>query len=70
VRVHIFILTRDAGLEVAGHIEGTKGLMSGVIAMESASIAQKFCDEVNQAIIKVNPPAPKGLSRWWGGWTK
>jgi hypothetical protein len=35
--------------------------------MESASIAQKFCDEVNQAIIKVNPPAPKGLSRWWGG---
>ena len=67
VRVYISLLTRDAGLEISGHIEGAKGLMRGRIAMESASIAQKFCDEVNQAIIKANPPAPKNLSRWWGG---
>lgn len=67
VRVYMSLLTRDAGLEISGHIEGTKGLMRGGIAMESASIAQKFCDELNQAIIKANPPAPKNLSRWWGG---
>jgi len=66
-RVYTSLLTRDAGLEIAGHIEGTKGIMRGVIAMESTSIAQKFCDEVTQVITKANPPAPKNLSRWWGG---
>ena len=67
VRVYTSIFTRDNGLEVSGHIEDSKGMMRGVIAMESTVAAQKFCDEVNQAIIKVNPPAPKNLSRWWGG---
>lgn len=67
VRVYTSLLTRDVGLEVTGHIEGTNGIMRGGIALESMSIAQKFCDAVNQAIIKVNPPAPKSLSRWWGG---
>ena len=67
VRVYTSLLTRDAGLEVTGHIEGTKGIMRGGIALESMSVAQKFCDAVNPAIIKVNPPAPKSLSRWWGG---
>jgi hypothetical protein len=67
VRVYSSIFTRDAGLEISGHIEGSKGMMRGVIAMESIDAAQKFCDEVNQAILKVNPPAPKNLSKWWGG---
>jgi hypothetical protein len=67
VRVYTSLLTRDTGLEVIGHIEGAKGIMQGGIAMESMSVAQKFCDAVNQAIIKVNPPAPKSISRWWGG---
>ena len=66
-RVYTSLLTRDSGLEIAGHIEGTKGIMRGDIAMESTTVAQKFCDEVNQAITKANPPAPKNLSRWWGG---
>ena len=67
VRVYTSLLTRDTGLEVTGHIEGTKGIMRGGIALESMSVAQEICDAVNQAIIKVNPPAPKSLSRWWGG---
>lgn len=67
VRVHTSILTRDTGLEVSGYIEDSKGTMRGFIGMESDLVAQKFFDEVNQAIIKVNPPAPKKLSRWWGG---
>ncbi len=67
VRVHTSILTRDTGLEISGHIEGTQGMTRGFIAMGSESAAQKFCDELTQAIIKVNPPAPKNLSRWWGG---
>jgi hypothetical protein len=67
VRVYASLFTRDSGLEISGHIEGSKGMMRGVIAMESIDAAQKFCDEVNQAILKVNPPAPKNISRWWGG---
>ena len=67
VRVYTSLLTRDTGLEVTGHIEGTKGIMRGGIALESMSVAQEICDAVNQAIIKVNPPAPKSLSKWWGG---
>ena len=67
VRVHTSILTGDSGLEVSGQIEDSKGMMRGFIGMGSAFAAQKFCDEVNRAIIKVNPPALKNLSRWWGG---
>jgi hypothetical protein len=66
-RVYASIFTRDTGLELAGHIEGSKGMMRGVLGMESANVAEKFCDELNQAIIKVSPPAPKNISRWWGG---
>ena len=67
VRVYVSLLARDAGLEIAGHIEGTKGIMRGAFAMESLSIAQKFCDEVILAINKLNPPSEKNISRWWGG---
>ena len=67
VRVYASLLTREAGLEIAGHIEGTKGIMRGVVAMESLSAAEKFCDEVTQAIVKVRPPVENPISRWWGG---
>ena len=67
VRVHASLFTRESGLEISGHIEGSNGVMRGVLAMESISVAQKFCDEVNQAINKVRPPAEKGFSRWLGG---
>jgi len=67
VRAYTSLFTRDSGLEISGRIEGSKGTMRGSIAMESALVAQKFCDEVNQAISKVNPPAAKNLSQWWGG---
>jgi hypothetical protein len=67
VRVYSSIFTKDAGLEIAGQVEDSKGMVRGVLAMESVAAAQKFFDEMNQAIIKVNPPAPKGLSKWWGG---
>lgn len=70
VRVHTSILTKDAGLEVSGYLENSKGRISGVIAMESAVAAQRFYDEVNQAILKVNPPVEKSLSKWWSGLMK
>jgi hypothetical protein len=44
VRVHASLFTKEAGLEIAGHIEGSEGIMRGVIAVESLESAQKFCD--------------------------
>jgi len=67
VRVYASLFTRDTGLEISGHMEDSKGVMRGYIAMGSAEAAQKLSDEVNQAIIKVNPPAPKNVSKWRGG---
>ena len=67
VRLYSSLFTRDAGLEITGQVEDSKGMVRGTIAMESVAVAQKFCDEVNQIIIKVNPPAPSGWSKWFGG---
>lgn len=67
VRVYSSIWTKETGVEIAGHIEGTKGIMRGVIGMESLSAAEKFYDEVTQAILKVRPPVENPISRWWGG---
>jgi hypothetical protein len=61
-------LTKDAGLEIFGYIGDVKNRVRGYIAMGADPAAQKFCDEVTQAINKVNPPpAKKGLFRWLSG---
>jgi len=70
VRVYASMLPREAGLEIAGKIEDTKGVMRGYIAMESISVAEKFCDEVNQVIDKVKPPVKNSISKWWSGPTR
>lgn len=70
VRVYVSLLPKEFGVEISGHIENTKGMMRGVVAMESVSAAEKFCDEANKAIIKVRPPVEKSISRWWGGLIK
>ena len=67
VKVYASILAKDAGLEVYGFIGDSKGRVRGYLGMESASIAQQFCDEIRQAIDKVNPPVKRKLPRWLGG---
>ena len=57
--------TKDTGLEIAGFIESAKGGVRGQIGMGSDLAAQKFCQEVKQAIAKAKPPAPK-RRRWFG----
>jgi len=66
VKVFTSILTQDSGLEVFGYLEDSKGRMRGDIAMGSELAAQKFCDEVKQAITKAKPPTKKGWSKWMG----
>ena len=67
VSAYISMLTKDTGLEVIGYIEDSKSKTRGYIGMGSELAAQKFCDQVKQAITKVNPPAQKKLPYWLGG---
>lgn len=67
VKAHTSLLTKDTGLEISGHVEDSKGRVKGYVGMGSELAAQKFCEQVQQAITKVNPPAKKGLPKWLGG---
>lgn len=67
VKAYTSRLTQDTGLEVFGYIGDSKGRVRGYIGMGPELVAQKFCDEVKQAIIKVNPPTKKSLPQWLSG---
>lgn len=61
-------LTKDTGLQIAGYIGDTKDRVRGNIGMGADLAAHKFCEEVVQAINKVNPqPTQKGLFKWLTG---
>ncbi len=63
-RFYVSPLTKDAGLEIAGYIGDAKARIRGYIGMGADLAAQKFCEEVQQAVDKVNPPTKKGLFGW------
>ena len=68
VRPYTSIFVRDKGLEINGYLDGSKAPIRGYIGMGSEAAAQKFCDEVSQAITKMNPPKQKkAWSKWMGG---
>ena len=69
IRAEFYIspITKDAGLEIVGYIGDAKSRIRGYIGMGADPAAQKFCEEVRQAIAKVNPPTKKGLFRWLTG---
>ncbi|MBN2004240.1 MAG: hypothetical protein JXA21_12875 [Anaerolineae bacterium] len=59
--------TRDTGLEIIGYVQGSKGRIRGYIGMGPEPAAQKFRDEVKEAIDKINPPSKRRLPKWLGG---
>jgi len=60
------LFTKETGLEIAGYVGDRQ--VRGVIGMGAELAAQKFCEEVEKAITKANPPAPKkGWPKWLGG---
>ena len=67
VRAYTSLFANDTGLEIIGYIEGSKGPIRGYIGMGSGLTTQKFCDEVKQAVAKVNPPNQKIWPKWLGG---
>lgn len=60
-------LTKDAGLEIVGYIGDAKNHVRGYVGMGADLAAQKFCEQVKQAIARVNPPTKKGLFKWLTG---
>ena len=66
-RMHISFFSKDLGLEVTGLIENSKSNIHGIIGLGPEPAAQKFCDEVTQAIEKINPTPVRKFPRWMGG---
>jgi hypothetical protein len=67
VKTYLSILNKDNGLEIVGYIRDSKNQVRGYVGMGPELAAQRFCEEVEKAVAKVQPPAPKPFSRWFGG---
>jgi hypothetical protein len=61
---HTPLFTKDAGLRIVGFVGDDNTHIHGYIGMGRDLAAQKFCEEVRQAIIKANPPAQKDIFKW------
>ncbi|HEX2997038.1 MAG TPA: hypothetical protein VHP14_19610 [Anaerolineales bacterium] len=66
-RFYVAPLSKDTSLEIVGYIGDAKNRIRGYIGMGAEPAAQKFCEGVQQAIDKVNPPTKKGLFGWLRG---
>ena len=66
-RSQVSLFSKDFGLEINGLIEDTKSNIRGLIGLGPEPAAQKFCDEVYQAIEKINPTPVRKFPAWMGG---
>jgi hypothetical protein len=64
VKFHTSLLSADVGLEIVGYVGDSNARVHGYIGMGPEPAAQKFCEEVKQAILKANPPSPKKIFNW------
>jgi hypothetical protein len=67
VKAYVSLLNKDNGLEITGYTKDSKGRVRGYVGLGPEPAAQKFCEEIEKAVAKVKPPAPKPFSRWFGG---
>jgi hypothetical protein len=58
------LLTKDAGLRIVGFVGEDNTRIRGYIGMGKDVAAQKFCEEVKQAILKANPASNKDIFKW------
>ena len=65
--LHIALFTKDVGLQVAGFVGASNHNMRGVIALGPEPAALKFCEEVSEAIKKINPQSTRKWPKWMGG---
>jgi hypothetical protein len=66
VKPYASLFINDAGLQISGIIGGSAN-MSGYIGMGPEPATQKFCEEVQQAIAKINPSSTRKWPSWMGG---
>ncbi len=64
---HTSLFTKDSGLEIAGYLGDTKDRVRGYIAMGTGPATEKFCEEVRQAVNKINPPSSNKPFKWLSG---
>jgi hypothetical protein len=67
VKTFVARRTKYMQLELSGIIGDTKEYVRGILEMGPELAAQKFCEGVEQAVLKLNPPAKKTRLRWFGG---
>ncbi len=67
VKAFVSRRTKDMELEVTGFINDTKDSVRGNLQMGPDPAAQKFCEEVEQAVKKVNPPIKRTFFGLSGG---
>jgi len=67
VNTYKSMFVNDTGLEIVGYIGDSKLVIRGYVGMGPEPATQKFCDEVKQAITRVNPPQKRNLPKWLGG---
>lgn len=61
------LLIKDNGLEISGPLGNSKAVVLGYVGMGPEPITQKFCEEVQQAIARINPASTKKWPSWMGG---
>jgi hypothetical protein len=69
IRVKPFasLFINDAGLQISGIIGDSKGSIGGYIGMGPEPATQKFVEETQQAITKINPSSTRKWPSWMGG---
>jgi hypothetical protein len=61
-------ILHDTGLEISGLVEGSNGFMRGYVGLGAGPQTEKFCQQVIEAVEKVNPRPPAGKwPSWMGG---
>lgn len=60
------LFSKDAGLRINGFVGEENTRIRGYIGMGNDQAAHKFCEEVQHAIIKANPPVRNDLFKWLG----
>jgi hypothetical protein len=67
VKAFVSRRTKYMELEVTGYINDTKESVRGNLQLGSDLAAQKFCDEVGQAVRKAHPPTKRRFFGLLGG---
>jgi hypothetical protein len=69
MRVKVFQSNRanDMRLEISAFIADSKEYVRGNLQLGPDPAAQKFCEAVGEAVLKLNPPPKRTRLRWFGG---